>query len=111
MKAIPVIHYITTFYKLVKISAKLREISQFIFWHVLCLKSNIKKSKAENIKTEDIEPYEELSYKKGEKAAIDLGQTVYAIKDLIVKMYEENQQLEARIKVLEALTIKQWITK
>ena len=54
------------------------------------------------MKVEDILPEQTINYKTGDKCAIDFGEICYALKDLVVKMYEENQELKARIEKLEA---------
>jgi hypothetical protein len=42
-----------------------------------------------------------ISYKQGDKRGIAFNTMTYALKDLVVKMYDEIQILKNKIKVLE----------
>ena len=50
---------------------------------------------------DDVKTTTTIDYKEGDVCGIEMGNVVYALKDLCVKLYEEIIDLKNRIKILE----------
>lgn len=65
------------------------------------LKEGVSLNKRRYTKT-DVNPKKgSIQYKKGDKCGIDFGEMTYALKDLVVKMYEEIQDLKQEVEKLK----------